>query len=175
MTLKSDPQQAPAPVNLDDLLVSANVPLKIRKQPSIGVIRRVHSVTGSCGCMACLEHSLIHTVYQTVIYETFSCSTTMPAFSMKGPTIGTVAHARSFVCSVGSISITDTVLSPYSDMLINAWLQGGVGIRVSDRGGGPGRARKNFYLYVSREGKEPLKYLSESLGGSNGIISLLGA
>jgi hypothetical protein len=32
------------------------------------------------------------------------------------------------------------------------------------REGGPGRAEKNFYLYISREGKEPLKHVSEPLG-----------
>jgi hypothetical protein len=30
--------------------------------------------------------------------------------------------------------------------------------------GGPGRAEKNFYLYISREGKEPLKHVYEPLG-----------
>jgi hypothetical protein len=30
--------------------------------------------------------------------------------------------------------------------------------------GAPGRAEKNFYLYISRERKEPLKHVSEPLG-----------
>jgi hypothetical protein len=29
--------------------------------------------------------------------------------------------------------------------------------------GGPRRAEKNFYLYISREGKEPLKHVFEPL------------
>lgn len=30
--------------------------------------------------------------------------------------------------------------------------------------GGPGRAEKNFYLYISRKGKDPLKHVYEPLG-----------
>jgi hypothetical protein len=44
-----------------------------------------------------------------------------------------------------------------------------------EREGVPRRAEKNFYLYVTREGKEAPEHLSGPLRASKGLSSLLGA
>jgi hypothetical protein len=47
------------------------------------------------------------------------------------------------------------------------------GFEFPIEGGGPGRAEKNFYLYVRREVKETVEDFSETLGDFKGLSSIV--